>query len=100
MAQLSARTVETITKPGMHADGRNLYLCVSKAGAKSWIFRWKKSGKVREMGLGPLGSVGLSAARRKAEEARRQLSDGIDPLDARKAEEQARKLQEAKSVTF
>jgi integrase len=100
MAKLSARAVETIAKPGMHADGGNLYLCVSKTGAKSWIFRWKKVGRVREMGLGALANVGLAAARRKAEEARKLIGDGVDPLDERKAEEQARRLDEAKRVTF
>jgi hypothetical protein len=45
----------------------------------------------REMGLGGAarGQVSLAAARRKADEARALLRQGIDPLDARKASEQA-----------
>jgi integrase len=90
MAKLTARTVETIKTPGMHADGGNLYLCVGATGSKSWIFRWKRDGKVREMGLGSVSLVGLAEARRKAEEARGRLGQGLDPLDTRKAEEAAR----------
>ncbi len=85
--KLSARKVETLTEPGRHSDGRNLYLIVDPSGAKRWVFmfRWKRpgavgSGKMREMGLGPLTGVNLQRAREKAEEARALLADGIDPI--------------------
>jgi hypothetical protein len=32
--RLSARAVETITKPGYHADGEGLYLVVDASGAR------------------------------------------------------------------
>lgn len=37
-------------KQGMHADGNNLYLNVSKYGGKSWIFKYTLGGKSVEMG--------------------------------------------------
>ncbi|MGA7738223.1 MAG: hypothetical protein WCB22_22650, partial [Pseudolabrys sp.] len=44
-------------KPGLHIDGANLYLRVSKGTRgnlrKSWIFRYELAGnKPRDMGLG------------------------------------------------
>jgi hypothetical protein len=38
---LSARFVETVTKPGLYGDGGNLFLKVDGSGAKSWIVRWQ-----------------------------------------------------------
>jgi hypothetical protein len=48
----------------MHPDGGGLYLHVSKSGARSWIFRYMRRGRAREMGLGPLHTIPLKDARR------------------------------------
>jgi integrase len=83
--KLSARAVATITAPGRHSDGEGLYLNVTPAGARSWLFMWKKDGKRREMGLGSAGSVSLARAREIAGECRAQVAAGIDPIEARDA---------------
>lgn len=68
--------------PGRHSDGGGLYLLVSKAGTKSWVFMWTPAGgKRREMGLGPFPAVGLSDARRTAEESRAIVAGGGDPIE-------------------
>ena len=54
------------------------------AGAKSWLFLYRISGRRREMGLGPLRDVPLARARELAAEARKQLIAGADPLTVRK----------------
>lgn len=74
--------------PGRHADGGNLYLTVSPAGARSWIFLYRgpRSRKI-EMGLGPARDVPLSTAREKAAAARRLLAEGRSPLEAKRAEQ-------------
>lgn len=51
------------------ADGDGLYLQVSKAGSKSWVFRFKRDGKARDMGLGSYPTVSLADARKAAQEA-------------------------------
>ncbi|MDR3461707.1 MAG: integrase arm-type DNA-binding domain-containing protein [Beijerinckiaceae bacterium] len=78
--RLSARSVETIKKPGRHADGGNLYLSVTASGARSWVFFYVFKGKQREMGLGPAWDVSLAKARDLAAQHRQSLRDGIDPL--------------------
>lgn len=83
--KLSARSVETIVKPGRHADGGGLYLQVGAKGAKSWLFMFKREGKQREMGLGSVRDVRLAVAREKAAEARALLVEGGDPLAIRRA---------------
>lgn len=82
--RLSARQV-AVAKEGYHADGGGLYLQVSPALTRSWVFRYQVKGKRREMGLGAASVVTLLEARQLALQQRRLLVQGIDPLDARKA---------------
>jgi len=76
---LSSRTVSTLTKPGRYSDGGNLYLAVQDSGSKSWVFRWKRSGVVSELGLGSFPDNSLAMARDKARAAREALAMGRDP---------------------
>jgi hypothetical protein len=96
LGKLTARQVETLKAPGRHADDGDLYLKISKAGAKSWVFFYRFRAKQREMGLGSLATTNLAEARVKALEALKQLKGGTDPLLARRAEERAK----AGRVTF
>ena len=69
----------------MRRRGRNLYLQVSGAHGRSWVFRYKFGGKERAMGLGSAADVSLAAAQAAAQELRQELRAGIDPIEARKA---------------
>jgi integrase len=80
--RLSVRSVETISKPGYHADGDGLYLVVDASGARRWAFIFHAQGRRREMGLGRLG---LKEAREAAYEARRRIRAGLDPIAERRA---------------
>jgi integrase len=94
---LSAVTIAKSKSAGMYADGGGLYLQVSNAGSKSWVFRFRFQGRRRDMGLGALPSVGLVAARDRAFECRRLLMQGADPIEARNAE---RRSIQTRGVTF
>ena len=98
--KLSARTVATASKHGLYADGGGLYLRVGRGGAKNWCLRFMLAGKAREMGLGGLSKVSLAEARKKATEHRLQLADKVDPIERRKAESSARKIEAARAMTF
>ncbi len=50
-----------------------------------WIFSYSYAGRRREMGLGPLHTIGLAAARDKADAARALVRQGVDPVAERKA---------------
>lgn len=82
MGKLTARQVATLG-PGMHNDGDGLYLQVTDTGARSWILRYQRAGKRREMGLGSVRDFGLADARQRATRERRLLADGIDPITHR-----------------
>src|ERR1051326_1680658 len=99
--RLSAKRVELAAKPGMYADGHGLYLRVGPAGAKSWVFRYRNSGRRHDLGLGPYHMVSLAEARKRATEQRRLLRlDGQDPLLTRRAGRDQAKLAAAKAMTF
>jgi integrase len=81
--RLSARAVATLTAPGYHGDGGGLYLQVTRSGAKSWVFRFKRAGRARDMGLGSASIVTLAEARQAAAQARKFVLEGRDPIAER-----------------
>lgn len=66
-------------------DGGGLYLLLFvKGGSHAWRFDYTHEGKRKTLSLGTYPDTGLSLARRKADEARRLLAEGINPSTARK----------------
>jgi integrase len=86
--------------PGMHGDGNGLWLRVVTPERRSWLFRYQRQGKAREMGFGSFPAVSLAEAREKTLAARKLLGQGIDPLDERRAQRQATEVEEALATTF
>jgi integrase len=101
IGRLTALKVQTKElAPGMYADGAGLYLRVTPEGARNWVLRYMLDRKPRWMGLGPLSLYGLADARMRALDARRKRHDGIDPIEARRAERTRQRLEAAKAITF
>ncbi|HPB91257.1 MAG TPA: integrase arm-type DNA-binding domain-containing protein [Rugosibacter sp.] len=98
--RLSALQVSKLTKPGLYGDGGGLTLQITATGAKSWLLRYMVAGKPFGMGLGPTHTVSLAEARQKALEARKLLLDGINPLAAKKQNQIAAALADAKMMSF
>lgn len=86
MGTLTAQKVRSLTEPGRYADGDGLMLVVGAGGAKSWILRVQAAGKRRDFGLGSAKAISLADARQAADEIRRKLAQGIDPVAERKQE--------------
>lgn len=84
-------------RPGIHADGGNLYLQVTQSLARSWIFRFSFAGKRHEMGLGGYPAVSLKDARAKAADCRRTLAAGRNPLQERRSNKGGITFEEAAS---
>jgi integrase len=100
IGRLTALKVEKAKKPGMYADGGGLYLRVTAEGARNWVFRYMLDRKPRWMGLGPFALFSLADARAKAHDARRKRHEGVDPIDARRAERAQQRLAAAKAISF
>lgn len=97
---LTALKIKQNLKPGMYADGLGLYLKVRPGNSKSWIFRYRTGRKLRDMGLGPFHTVSLAEAREKAEVCRIMRLKGLDPLDERFKEQQAKTVEVPEAITF
>src|SRR5215472_12520183 len=98
--QLTAVKVQKIKQPGYHADGAGLWLQVTQAGGKSWIFTYSLRGRSREMGLGGAGRVTLAEAREERDKCNKLLRDHIDPIVDRKRKRAAAVLADAATITF
>lgn len=98
--RLKPLDVARASAPGLYGDGGGLYLQVTGAGGRSWLYRYKLNGKARAMGLGGLDTVSLREARLLAAECRKLCHAGTDPIEARRAGRADAKLAAAKAVTF
>jgi len=98
--KLTDREVRAVKLPGYYGDGAGLYLQVSSSGTKSWIFRFALRGRQREMGLGGFPDVGLAKARERRNAARELLAEGVDPLEAKRAEKRTVDANAARAVPF
>ena len=77
---LTAAKAKALSEPGMHNDGRGLYLRVAKGGSKGWILRIAIDGRRRDIGLGGHPTVTLAKARQLAEAHRLAVAEGRNPL--------------------
>ena len=87
--RLKATDVRSISEPGLHGDGGGLYLKVTEAGTRSWVYRFQLNNKRRGMGIGSAAVLSLAQARQIAQRCREQVALGIDPIDARASETRA-----------
>ena len=65
-------------------DSQGLYIEVAPSGGKWWRLKYRILGKEKRLSLGVYPEVSLKDAREKRDQARRSLSEGADPIEARK----------------
>jgi integrase len=99
---LTALQVKNAKAGDKLGDGGGLRLDTDKNGNRSWVFRFTSpvTGKERFMGLGPARDVTLAQARDAAQEARALVRERKDPIEHRKEQRTAAKVEASKAVTF
>lgn len=85
----SNATIKAI-KPGdprqRLSDGSGLYLLLFvKGGAHGWRFDYTIGAKRKTLSLGTYPATSLALARQQAQEARKQVREGVDPSEVRQA---------------
>ena len=99
--ELSALEIKEITKEGRYAVGSVAgLLLVVKENSRSWILRTMVGKKRRNIGLGPYPEVKLAQARKKANEMKEQIENGIDPVEQRKSNRAALIASQDGKITF
>jgi integrase len=78
----------SLGKPFKLTDEKGLYLLVTPQAdswGKWWRFKYRFEGSEKLLSFGTYPDTGLQQAREKRDKARKQLADGIDPGEHRKA---------------
>jgi len=73
-------------------DGGGLALMVKTTGSKLWHFVFTFEGKRERLSFGIYPDTTLEAARRKSEEARAQIANGVNPADIRNEAKKSKQL--------
>ena len=84
------RALKPSEKPRKASDSLGLYLLVQPNGSRLWRLKYRFAGKEKLAAIGAYPEIGLAEARKRREELRRLLSNGIDPAAHRKATKVAR----------
>ena len=85
MTAVAANKAKPKDKPYKLSDEKGLYLHVMPNGGKYWRLKYRFGGKEKVLALGVHPEIGLKEAREKRDEARKQISNGIDPSDVKRA---------------
>jgi hypothetical protein len=84
LTELQIRNASQAEKPFKLADGRGLFLLVRPNGSKLFRFRYRHGGKQHDLSVGAYPRISLKEARLFADEARKLVTQGVDPRDAKK----------------
>lgn len=76
----------TAGEPIAKSDGGGLTFTLSKGGTASWVLRYMRDGKAKELTLGNYPDLALSAARKLAAEHRVAVDKGEDPAAQKRTE--------------
>lgn len=91
LKDVTLRNAKPLHKNYRLSDGDGLYLLVKTNGARWWRFDYSFEGKRKTISLGVYPHNSLSEVRVKAQQARSQVCQGIDPSHCRKKAKDSQK---------
>ena len=74
------------------SDEKGLYLLITKAGGKLFRLKYRINGKEKKLAIGPYPDISLKKARDARDQARIEISNGVDPAQVKKEGKAARLL--------
>jgi integrase len=90
LTDTAIRTAKPADKAYRLYDAGGLYVEVSPSGGKLWRCKYRFEGKENRLAFGAYPAVSLADARRRRDEARKLLANGIDPNAVKKSQKAAR----------
>lgn len=84
LTELQVKKAKPTTKQTTLFDGGGLFLLVTPSGGKLWRFKYRHGGKENMLSFGCYPEISLADARERRTDAKKLLSQGIDPSQYRK----------------
>lgn len=84
LTDIIARTIKPREKIFRIFDEKGLYLEINPNGGKYWRFKYRFDGKEGRLAFGVYPEVSLKEARDKRDEARKKISNSINPSEEKK----------------
>ncbi len=97
LTDTQCKTAKKAHKSYKLSDEKGLFLFVTTAGGKLWRLKYRFNSKEKLLSFGAYPDVRLARAREKRDEARRLLTEGIDPGENRKIQKAAKTERSANS---
>lgn len=95
LTDLAIRSAKPTNALQKISDGEGLQLWVQPNGSKLWRMAYRFAGKQKTLAIGTYPAIGLSDARKKRDEAKAQLANGIDPAQQKKLDKVAKAISTA-----
>lgn len=89
LTELQVKNAKPAPKEIKLYDGGGLFLLVTPTGGKLWHMKYRFAGKEKKLTFGAYPVISLSDARQRREDAKRLLSNGVDPGEVKKAQKAA-----------
>ncbi|ELY6225267.1 tyrosine-type recombinase/integrase [Cronobacter muytjensii] len=96
LTDIKVRTTKPSDRLFKLIDGKGIHLLINPNGSKYWRLQYRFDGKQKVLALGVYPMVSLGEARRKLDEAKKLVSDDIDPSEKKKAD----KIEQSEALTF
>lgn len=96
LTETAIKNLKPKDKPYKVSDFQGLYIELATSGSKTWRLKYRYDGKEKRLTIGTYPLVGLKLAREKAQQAKLQLTNGIDP-SAAKLQAKAERIAEAEA---
>lgn len=91
LTDVAVRNAKPTDKPYKLSDERGLYLHVMPNGGRYWRMNYRYADKQKTLALGVYPDVSLKDARERRDEARRLITNGVDPGEVKAAQKASSK---------
>jgi len=90
LTEAAIKKAESKTKQYKLSDGGGLYLLVHTNSSKYWRFDFRFDGRQKSSSLGVWPEVTLALARKKRDQAKKKIKEGINPIQEKKKKKSLR----------
>ena len=84
ITDVAARNAKPTDKAYKLSDAGGLFMLVTPSGGKLWRMKYRFGGKEKSLAFGQYPSTSLAEARKRRDDAKRALAEGVDPSGAKK----------------